>query len=455
MGGGGGGGGRMGGGGFGGMGGGMSMGSGMGMHSMGGGSNFGGMGSGLSNFSSSGRNIGSMGSQFSGRQFSGQQLSGSNSARGNFPGSSAFSGAGAKGIPSSLAGASRLSPQHASFNQSWQHGEHLSQLNSNHFDHNGQFAHDGNFNHFNNFNHWNNWNHFHNCFVVAPFWFPWWFGGFGDCFYGFGYYGYGAPYCYDTAFYPAAYDTPVEETVAYATNSADANQLPPEAPLPQNNGLNNSAGAAGASQAGAEYFAQAGDAFQTGKYRDALRLANHAAVESPQNPKAPELMSLSLFALGQYRDAAAQAHIALALGPPGDWANLYGYYSELSPYTSQLRALEKFVKDNPSAPEGHFLLAYQYLMTGYNSQAIREFREVAKLAPGDRLASELVKKYSGDTSAESIVPPAPIPSVGGGSSDNSLAKTTSEKPVPMPALTPPQQNRPAAPADDKPVPAAP
>jgi tetratricopeptide (TPR) repeat protein len=165
-------------------------------------------------------------------------------------------------------------------------------------------------------------------------------------------------------------------------------------------------------------------------------------------------MSLSLFALGQYRDAAAQAHIALALGPPGDWANLYGYYGELSPYTNQLRALEKFVKDKPSAPEGHFLLAYQYLMTGYDTQALKELRETEKLAPGDRLATELLKKYSADPSAENIVPPAPMPAIDR-SSDNSSVKTTSEKPVPMPALTPPQQNRPAAPADDKPVPAAP
>lgn len=192
----------------------------------------------------------------------------------------------------------------------------------------------------------------------------------------------------------------------------------------------------------AQFFGQAGDAFQTGKYRDALRLANHAAVESPQNPKASELMSLSLFAMGQYRDAASQAHIALALGPPGDWANLYGYYGELSPYTTQLRSLEKFVKENPNAPEGHFLLGYQYLMTGYNDPALREFRESAKLAPADRLAGELVKKYSGDKSAESIVPPAPMPSLGG-SSDNSSTKAATP-------LVPPQMK-----SDDKPVPAAP
>ena len=50
------------------------------------------------------------------------------------------------------------------------------------------------------------------------------------------------------------------------------------------------------SQSGEAYFGQAADAFRSGQYRDAMRLANHAAVESPQNPKAPELMSLALFA---------------------------------------------------------------------------------------------------------------------------------------------------------------
>ncbi len=140
----GGGGGGFGGGGFGGGGGGMSM-HGMGsMGSFGGGSSFRGMGSGMSNFSSGPRNAGSLGNQFSAHdfssahQFSGQQFSGSN--RANFQSNFNASGLN-KGLSSSFANSARLNPQHASWNQNWQHGEHLSQLNNNHF--NNQFAHNG------------------------------------------------------------------------------------------------------------------------------------------------------------------------------------------------------------------------------------------------------------------------------------------------------------------------
>ena len=199
-----------------------------------------------------------------------------------------------------------------------------------------------------------------------------------------------------------------DDTLAY-NNSEDNGQYPPQYPLPNagNQPTNNSASGS-TSQAGAEYFAQAADAFQSGKYRDALRLANHAAVESPQNPKAPELMSLALFAQGDYRAAAAQAHAALAMGPPTNWDTLYNYYGDTAPYTTQLRELEKYVKEKPSAPEGHFLLAYQYLMTGFTKQAVNELREVAKLAPNDRLTAELIKKYSGDSTTDSLpTPPTP------------------------------------------------
>ena len=43
-------------------------------------------------------------------------------------------------------------------------------------------------------------------------------------------------------------------------------------------------------------------------------------------------MSLSAFASGDYRAAAAYAHAALALGPPADWNSLSGYYGDVSAY---------------------------------------------------------------------------------------------------------------------------
>jgi len=161
-----------------------------------------------------------------------------------------------------------------------------------------------------------------------------------------------------------------------------------------------------ASSEGGAFFAQAEDAFRQGEYRDAIRLAHHAAIESPRNPKAAELGSMAMFASGDYRGAATQARAALAFGPPADWKTVLDYYGGAeTAYTSQLRSLEKYVRDNPSAPEGHFLLAYQYLMTGYDQAAMKQFDEVEKIAPDDKFTSELVQKLASQPSDSETLPP--------------------------------------------------
>ena len=120
-------------------------------------------------------------------------------------------------------------------------------------------------------------------------------------------------------------------------------------------------------------------------------------------------MSLSLFAMGEFPAAAAQAHFALDLGPPSDWASIYGYYGDANAYTKHLRALEKYSDDNPQSAEGHFLLAYHYLMTGYTKQAVKELREVVKLAPNDKLSAALLQKFGGEVPAPTQPPPPPAP----------------------------------------------
>ena len=57
---------------------------------------------------------------------------------------------------------------------------------------------------------------------------------------------------------------------------------------------------------GLQYYNDARSAFSQGEYRDAMRLAGHAAVESPQNPKVHELLSLASFASGNYLAAATE-----------------------------------------------------------------------------------------------------------------------------------------------------
>jgi Tfp pilus assembly protein PilF len=141
-------------------------------------------------------------------------------------------------------------------------------------------------------------------------------------------------------------------------------------------------------------------AFEQGEYRDATHLAAHALVDDPRNPKVHLLLSLAMFATDEYRGAAMEAHAVAALGKVPDWATVYGLYGSVDPYTSQLRALEKFVHDSPSAPEGRFLLGFQYMMAGHRDEARDEFLKALKLAPRDRLAAQLLKEEGGTVPPE-------------------------------------------------------
>ena len=170
----------------------------------------------------------------------------------------------------------------------------------------------------------------------------------------------------------------------------------------------------GADQSGGEalqYYNDARAAFQQGNYRDALRLAGHAGVESPQNPKVHELTSLALFATGEYRGAATEAHAALAFAPPSSWADLYSYYNDNDKYTGQLRKLEAAVKSTPNSAPAQFLLGYHYLMTGAKAEAKEHFAQAAKLTPNDKLAKHILNQLE---AGGAVTPPElPKPSAAG------------------------------------------
>ena len=92
-----------------------------------------------------------------------------------------------------------------------------------------------------------------------------------------------------------------------------------------------------------DFYTQALTAFRQGDYGNATRLAGHAAIDDPRNPDVHILAMLGLFAMGEYRGAAMEAHAVAAMGHIPDWPTLYGFYENVTPYTEQLRKLEKFV----------------------------------------------------------------------------------------------------------------
>jgi tetratricopeptide (TPR) repeat protein len=150
-----------------------------------------------------------------------------------------------------------------------------------------------------------------------------------------------------------------------------------------------------------DFYAQALAAFQQGDYMNATRLASHAAIDDPKNPDIHLLLSLGMFAGGQYRGAAMEAHAVAALGAVPDWPKLLGFYgNNVEPYTTHLRALEKFVGSKPSAPEGRFLLGFQYMMEGYHPVAQDQLLQALKLTPRDHLAAQLLTKAGGTIPAD-------------------------------------------------------
>jgi hypothetical protein len=151
-----------------------------------------------------------------------------------------------------------------------------------------------------------------------------------------------------------------------------------------------------------KYYSDAKSEFSQGNYENALRLAGHAALESPNNPKIHELVSLSLFAMNNYPAAASEAHAAIASGNIAQWGDLYAYYDDNSKYTTQLRALEKASTRNPRSAAERFLLGYHYLMLGSKGTAKREFAEAVKLTPTDQLADHVLQALN---SNKPITPP--------------------------------------------------
>ncbi len=199
--------------------------------------------------------------------------------------------------------------------------------------------------------------------------------------YAFGMGGYSNPYCddgggggggYDYSEPVAQYQQPVEQPAG--TTNAAAPATPP-----------------GVSAEGMALFDQSRAAFAQGDYKQALDLVNQTVKTMPNDAVVHEFRSLVLFALQQYKESAAAIYAVLSAGPGWNWTTLSGLYGNVADYTTQLRALEDFVKQNPKSSDGHFLLAYHYLTTAHPEAAHSQFSEVDKLMPKDRLVTQLLQ----------------------------------------------------------------
>jgi tetratricopeptide (TPR) repeat protein len=198
----------------------------------------------------------------------------------------------------------------------------------------------------------------------------------GSLFYDTGYYGYENPY-----YVPASTSTVVESPVYDYSQPIVTTDVLPDLSAP-------------ATVTAVSESDQARDAFFQGDYNRALAALDAALVKTPGDVVLHEFRALALFALKRYKEAAGTLYAVLSVGPGWDWTTMIGLYADVDAYTQQLRALESYVKQNPNASEGHFLLAYQYMTAGHAEAATHQFQEVARLVPKDQVSQQMAALLS-------------------------------------------------------------
>jgi len=149
-----------------------------------------------------------------------------------------------------------------------------------------------------------------------------------------------------------------------------------------------------------DYQRGAEEAFRRGNYNLALRLGNHALVETPRNGKLHLLVSQILFANGNYQAATAAIHQAASLLEPKDWGyvveNFREYYRN-EDYVTQMDRLTKFIEASPDVAYARFLRGYHYGYLGYKEAARRELAKAVELEGRDKLAARLLEMFGGKT----------------------------------------------------------
>lgn len=201
----------------------------------------------------------------------------------------------------------------------------------------------------------------------------------------FGYYPYDNPYATSQVVYTSSYDYS-EPLIVYA-DSPESDAV----------GLSSTAYSEPASSEAVpdvsspalQAFDSARQSFNAGKYEDALKQVDEAIGDMPRDAVLHEFRALTLFALGKYQDCAATLYAVLSAGPGWDWTTMSGLYPSVDVYTTQLRALEQFQRDQPDDPAGHLILAYHYLTAGHTDEAMDQLKILDRLTPNDPVVRSL------------------------------------------------------------------
>jgi len=203
-------------------------------------------------------------------------------------------------------------------------------------------------------------------------------GGYGYGNYGYG--GYGYPGYYDGNYYTGYRGDYVDDSTTVIQEQPQAVEAEVSADT--------------------DFLASARSAFESGDYERAQRFANHAVIDDPQNAKAHEIISLAMFAQGNFAGSAQALHATVALGSLADWPTLYGYYNDRNKYEEHFNALKQFAREKPQAPEGQFLLGAHHLMMGHEDSARESFSRYLKLVDHqDQIGIQLYGQAGGNVDA--------------------------------------------------------
>jgi tetratricopeptide (TPR) repeat protein len=148
--------------------------------------------------------------------------------------------------------------------------------------------------------------------------------------------------------------------------------------------------------------------FEAGQYVSALTDFNTSLKELPGDPVVHEVRSLTLFAIGDYTQAAAGLNSFLSSAPGMDWTTMSGLYGDPEDYTTQLRKLEQFCKQNPTDAGAYFVLAYHCLVTGEKDAAINALKVVVKNQPKDVTATRMLEAMA-PSEKSMVATPTPAP----------------------------------------------
>jgi hypothetical protein len=226
--------------------------------------------------------------------------------------------------------------------------------------------------------------------------------GYGSSLYGMGYMPYANPY----------YSVPVD---AVASAPYDYSQPIDTSAAPVDESVANPAIA---------LFDAGRASFQQGNYDAALQSANEALKTLPNDTSLHEFRALCLFALARYDEAAATLYDVLSVGPGWDWTTMIGLYADPGVYTTQLRTLEQYCRDNPNSATGRFVLAYQYLAQNHAEAAVEVLKQVVALSPSDALSNKLLAQLD-----PSRALPAPAATPGGAAPSEPEAPTDTTLPA--------------------------